>query len=141
RAGDRAQRRLVEDDLAPGDRPGDGVGVGDVALDDLDAGREVVQPAGGEVVEHHDVVAPGQEGVDEVRADEAGAAGDERPHDRTPAVAPTAARTASARSWSRASSSTTRSTAAGGMSRHSGRLTTRSDTQSVTGSGGVPRSA
>ena len=52
----------------------------EVALDDLDltTERSEVGPAAGrEVVEHADVVASLEERLDEIGADEAGAAGDE----------------------------------------------------------------
>ena len=54
---------------------------------------EVLAPAGGEVVEHGHLVAALEQGVDEVRADEAGAAGDEGAHEarhlsRGPSPAP-----------------------------------------------------
>jgi hypothetical protein len=52
-----------------------------LALDDLDVQPlEIAPVAGGEIVEHTDVVAALDERVDEVRADEAGAAGDESLH-------------------------------------------------------------
>ena len=83
----------VDDGVAALDRAPDGVAVGDVALDQLEAiGRqalEVLAPARvGELVEHPDrVLREALEAiVDEARADEAGAAGDEQPHcrDRRP---------------------------------------------------------
>ena len=59
-----------------------------LALDDLDVEPfEVRAVARGEVVEHADVVAALEQGADEVRADEAGAAGDE--HARHQATAST----------------------------------------------------
>ena len=71
----------------------------------LERGLEVRQPAGREVVDDVDLVAVRDEGVDEVGADEAGAAGDEglhgptqpraargaNPVKRAPHVAPTGA--------------------------------------------------
>ena len=66
------------------DQVGHRLGVADVDLDQLGAGGdravEVLAPPGGEVVENGHLVAPLEEGVDEVRADEAGAAGDQSPH-------------------------------------------------------------
>ena len=73
----------VEDDLgrrAP-DQVAHRLGVADVELDELGAGAdravEVLAPAGREVVENGHLVAPLEQGVDEVRADEAGAARDQ----------------------------------------------------------------
>jgi hypothetical protein len=43
-------------------------------------GRQVLPAAGREVVEHRDLVPRADEGIDEVAADEAGAAGDEDSH-------------------------------------------------------------
>ena len=66
------------------DQVGHRLGVAHVDLDQLGAGGdralEVLAPAGGEVVENGHLVAPLEQGVDEVRADEAGAAGDQSPH-------------------------------------------------------------
>ena len=87
----RAEDRAVDvrlggevDDRArsPAPRPRDGRRVGDVALD----GTRARRPRGsrvagvGELVEHDDLVAGGGEPPGEVRADEAGAAGDEHAH-------------------------------------------------------------
>ncbi len=47
---------------------------------------QVGQGAGGQVVDHVDGVALGQEPVDQGRADEAGPAGDQRAHGQTPAT-------------------------------------------------------
>ena len=59
-----------------------------LALDDLDVEPlEVRAAAGGEVVEHAHVVAALEQRAHEVRADEAGAAGDE--HERHQATAST----------------------------------------------------
>lgn len=74
---------LVEDDFDAVERGGDGVGVAQVADDELGVGRQVVRPPVRvgllvERVEDPDAVAAGQQRVDEVRADEAGAPGDER---------------------------------------------------------------
>ena len=61
-------------------------GVADVALDERRAAVErrveVLALARGEVVEDDDLVAAVEQGVDEVGADEAGAAGDECTHGR-----------------------------------------------------------
>ena len=63
---------------------GHGLGVAHVELDQLgpvgERVLEVFAPAGGEVVDHGHVVAARHEGVDEVRADEAGASCDESLH-------------------------------------------------------------
>ena len=71
-----------------GQQSGHGVAVGDARLVEPRAGREraveVLAPAGGEVVDDADVVAALEQGVDEVRADEAGAAGHERAHRAKP---------------------------------------------------------
>src|SRR3954453_13626340 len=68
----------------PGEQPGLRAAVGDVPLDEIEAGvvqhvRQARQAAGvGELVEHHDAgVRLGEEEPHEVAADEAGAAGDE----------------------------------------------------------------
>ena len=67
-----------------------GVGIGDGALEDFDAGRgggEVLAPTGGEVIEHADGVPPLEEPINDVRADEARAAGDqESSHGLVPPV-------------------------------------------------------
>ena len=62
------------------------VGVADVCLDELGAAAreravEVLAPAGREVVDDGHLVAALEQRVDEVRADEAGAACDECPHE------------------------------------------------------------
>ena len=58
------------------------VGVGDVPLHQPRAVAEVLPPPGAEVVDHRDLVAARDEGVDEVRADEPRSAGDDRTHGR-----------------------------------------------------------
>jgi tetratricopeptide (TPR) repeat protein len=81
-------RGQVEDHLGLGARAevGHRVGVADVELGQLGAllqrHREVLAPAGGDVVEHGHLVAPGEQRVDQVGADEAGSAGDQRAHRR-----------------------------------------------------------
>ena len=80
RARNGAERALVEDDLDAADGRVHALVRAEVALDDLDVPselREVRPAAGREVVEHADVVAALEQRLDEVRADEAGAAGDE----------------------------------------------------------------
>ena len=55
----------------------------ELALDEVDVPIEPGQigaVAGREVVEHAHLVAPREEGANDVRADEAGSAGDEDPH-------------------------------------------------------------
>jgi len=84
------------------DRPGDGALVGDVRLDELRAGlersAEVLASSRRQVVEDLDLVAPLQEGVDQVLADEARPTGDQRPHGHAiyppllPEVAPSCSR-------------------------------------------------
>ena len=74
------QGRLVEDAIDAFDRCGDGRGVEDVALEELDAVAEAVQvrePARAEVVEDADAIAAGHQCLGDVGADEAGAAGNE----------------------------------------------------------------
>jgi hypothetical protein len=72
----------VEDDVALGHEEVDGGLVGDGAADELEAGAlaeggDVVEAAGGEVVEDGDAGAGlAEEALGEVGADEAGAAGD-----------------------------------------------------------------
>ena len=78
-----AQRRLVEDGVAAGDEPAHQRLVADVAVDELDLAAlqragEVADAAADHVVDDDDLAgAEGDELVDDVRADEAGAAGDE----------------------------------------------------------------
>ena len=70
----------MEDDLGPADRSMDPFVRTEVALDDLDVASErgeVRAAPGREVVEHADVVAALEQRLDEVRADEPGAARDE----------------------------------------------------------------
>ena len=80
RARHRRQRALVEDELDAANRVVDALVAAQLPLDDLDV---VLQPgevravAGGEVVEHANGVAALEERANEVRADEAGSAGDE----------------------------------------------------------------
>ena len=84
-------RRLVADGAHPGDSAGGGARVAEVALDPLRPRIQVVGAlpvrAGQERVEDSHVVAVIEQGVDDVGADEAGAAGDEdrsghgRPYD------------------------------------------------------------
>ena len=52
----------------------------DVALGERGLGAQVLALAGGEVVDDGDLVAAREQRVDDVRADEPGAAGDDRPH-------------------------------------------------------------
>ena len=74
----------MEDDVDAGGRALDGREVADVALDHLAASgraleeRQVRAEAAREVVEDAHRAAVGDEALDEVRPDEAGAAGDER---------------------------------------------------------------
>ena len=60
----------------------------DVVLDERRRRVDVLAPARAEVVDHDDVVATGEERVDEVRADETGPAGDERAHPAQPTNVP-----------------------------------------------------
>ena len=71
----------MEDDVGPelSAERFDG-GVADVELVELGAGGEVVARAGGEVVDDVHLVAAREQRVDDMRADEARAACDERPH-------------------------------------------------------------
>ena len=74
-------RRLVADGGDAGHRAGDRAGVADVALDPLCARVHVLRPlavgGGQQHVQHAHLVAGLEQRVDHVRADEAGAAGDE----------------------------------------------------------------
>jgi hypothetical protein len=80
-AGNRAERAQVEDDLGAADRVVDALVAAQLAFDDLDLeAREVGAVAGREVVEHADVVAPLEQVANEVRADEAAAAGNDDFH-------------------------------------------------------------
>ena len=88
---DRArQRGEVEDRV---DRAVDVDVVGDVVLDEVEAPvaeqvGDVARMAGRQVVERDDVVAIGQQPVRQVRADEAGPAGDDdAPHAQSPRTA------------------------------------------------------
>ena len=79
----------VEHDL--GTRRGEdrrhGAGIGDVDHVQLSAAAErlveIRLPAGRKVVDHGDSIAPGEQRVDHVRSDEAGAAGDQAVHSAT----------------------------------------------------------
>jgi hypothetical protein len=81
-------RREVEDDVGPrrGEHAAHPVRVADVGLLEARAARErggeVLALAGGQVVDDQDLVAAIEQRVDEVRADEAGAAGDQGTHGR-----------------------------------------------------------
>ena len=74
-------RRLVTHGIDPVNRPRDRAGIGNVALDQLGLGVEVIGPLAmgrrQQAVEYPDGVAVLHERVDDVRADEAGAAGDQ----------------------------------------------------------------
>ena len=75
--------RQVEHQLDPLDLPLDQGGVEDRAVHQPDAVEAVIEvgdPAGGQVVEHADLVAGVAQRVDEMRPDVAGAAGDENAH-------------------------------------------------------------
>ena len=74
---DRGDGSKVKTAIDPGDGGLHGERVGDVAFDQLGVCRQVGAVAGGQVVEHADGVAVGDEGMAKMRADEAGAAGDE----------------------------------------------------------------
>ncbi len=69
-----------------------GVGVGDIARHVAGGGVEIVGRAGVDVgrqgVEHDHLVAAPYQPVDEVRPDEAGAAGHEHPHATPPSSGP-----------------------------------------------------
>ena len=76
----------MEDDLGAGafEDPREGTGVADVLLEQLGAAREraveVLAPSRREIVDDGHLVAAGEQGVDKVRSDEAGSAGDEGAH-------------------------------------------------------------
>ena len=72
----------VDDRVEARSGVGDGLGVADVALDQLDPRAVEVRRVAriGQLVEHAHVVARGPEPFGEVRADEAGATGDEHAH-------------------------------------------------------------
>ena len=71
----------MKDVVRPPHRPLDGRGVGDVATHEFnlvpDRGQVFLLPRD-QVIEHAHAVAAGKESLDQMRADEAGAAGDER---------------------------------------------------------------
>jgi hypothetical protein len=72
----------VADQLGPG--PADDLaerrGVGDAELVQPGVLVEAAGPAGGQVIHHDHLVAPGQERVGEMGSDEPGPAGHEYPH-------------------------------------------------------------
>ena len=82
RAADRHLGRLMADGVGslPGEDPLDRLRVGDVGHVQGHAGREIVGRATRQVVEHRRRVARREQGVDDVAADESGAAGDEDLH-------------------------------------------------------------
>ena len=85
------QRPEVEDDLGPADGVVDALVAAQVAFDDLDVVLEpfeVGTPAGGEVVEHPDVVALLQQRANEVRPDESCTACDENAPCHSPHLPP-----------------------------------------------------
>src|SRR6185295_7842003 len=74
-----------EDNVHTGHGGGERFTVEDVALDETEARvrervRQKLAPPGGEVVVRHDVVAAGEQPIDEVAADETGASGDQGFH-------------------------------------------------------------
>ena len=79
-------RRQVEDELRLelGEDPQDRLRVGDIGLMQLrpggQCGLEVRALAGAQVVDHRNPIAPGDQGVDQVRADESSASGDDAVH-------------------------------------------------------------
>ena len=56
--------------------------VGDVRLDQIGLGRDVLLVTGGQVIEHANVVAVSDQPVSQIRSDEARAAGDKCSHAR-----------------------------------------------------------
>src|SRR4029453_1451618 len=83
RAGHRGQGGQVVDDLGPGHGLGPGRRVAEVALQHLEVAVDAVEVgrlAGGEVVQHPDGVAVGDERADEAGPDEAVPAGDQDVH-------------------------------------------------------------
>ena len=76
----------MEDDLDAAHGVVDALVAAELALDELDVSiesRQVGAVAGREVVEHAHVVAPREQRANDVRPDEARAAGDEDLHART----------------------------------------------------------
>ena len=118
----------MRDDVRPADRRRQALGVEDVALDDLDivayAGEVLVQ-AGAEVVVDGDTRALPHEVVDEVRADEPGAAGDDDPLAGDCAHAVVSGRTFSPVSIGNTSKSDATSASAARGAFHGWRLRTR----------------
>src|SRR5580658_507197 len=76
-AGDRGDGGEMKAAVHTGYRRLNRVRIGDVALDQLDAGRQVGALSGGQVVEYPHGVAVTDQRVAQMRADEAGTAGDE----------------------------------------------------------------
>ena len=83
---DVRDRGEMDDRVAAARSPPGGVAVGDVAEHRSHLGRRVVRRL--REIEDHRLVAVCDQPVDDVRADEAGTAGDEHPH----AIAPTTGR-------------------------------------------------
>src|SRR5262249_8656358 len=79
RARDGAQRGLVEHALDPRHGPPNCLWIAQVALDQLDSleSRQVLAPAGGEVVEDAHAIAATDQAFHDVRTDETGTAGDQ----------------------------------------------------------------
>jgi len=91
RAGNRHDRRGVKDRVAPLDRPAHRQWVAHVALDEPDIGiaaRQVRARARRQVVEHAHLVPARDECLDQMRSDEARAAGDENPHGSLTRITP-----------------------------------------------------
>ena len=80
RSQDGAVGGLVEDGFHALHGLVDGHLVGDVGAHEVGGGIDVLLEAGGDVVEHADGIAPLDESVDDVGADEAGPAGNQCQH-------------------------------------------------------------
>ena len=76
----------MKHDVVAGYRFGDRVYIGDVALDDrqfggADAIAEMLAPPGEKIVEYRHRAEPAvEDGIDEIRAEKTGPAGDEKAH-------------------------------------------------------------
>jgi hypothetical protein len=78
RALDRTERRQVKHGLCAACGPSHGRGVSDVTDDEIEAAADALEVegrAGRQVVERHDVFSERHQFADQIRSDEAGAAG------------------------------------------------------------------
>ena len=139
------KRRLVEDDIAAADQPAHQHGVADVALDQghpaaRQRGGEIADAAAHHVVDHgHLADAFAEQQVDDMRADEAGAAGDQNPgttqisHPHLPSATLAGTSASSPPAATRLTASITRAVSAVVSSGKSGSDSVSRDSASVSG--------